>query len=98
VYAGEPVDLLADIVPDDAAKPYTYTVDYGDGTAPVTATDSLDPLALSYTYYTTGTYTVEIGVWNCAVTEPVTGTVEIVVETRLMHTIYLPLVVKGGTP
>jgi PKD repeat protein len=94
VYAGEPVDLLADLMPDDAAKPYSYAVDYGDGTVPVTGTDSLDPLALSYTYDSTGTYTVEIGVWNCAMTEPVTDTIEIGVEARLMHYIYLPIIVK----
>jgi PKD repeat protein len=94
VYVGEPMDLLADIAPQDAAKPYSYTVDYGDGTAPVTGTQSLDPMALSYSYTSAGTYTVQIGVWNCAMTEPVTGTVEIGVEARPMHYIYLPVVVK----
>jgi PKD repeat protein len=93
-YAGEPANLLADVTPDDAAKPYSYAVDYGDGTAPVTGTDSLDPLALSYTYAATGTYTVELGVWNCAMTEPVTDTLEIVVGVRSIYYIYLPLVVK----
>jgi PKD repeat protein len=96
VYAGEPVDLLADLMPDDAAKPYNYTVDYGDGTVPVTGTDSLDPLALSYTYASTGTYTVAIGVWNCAMTVPVTDTAEVVVAEPEEPTfyIYLPLIVK----
>jgi lysyl endopeptidase len=97
-YAGEPVELLADIMPDDAAMPYSYTMDCGDGTIPVTGTESLDPLVLSHTYAASGTYTVEIGVWNCALADPVTSTLEIGVETRLMHYIYLPLVVKDGTP
>jgi len=80
VYPGDPVDFSADILPDNAAKPYSYTVDYGDGTPPVTGSSSDDPLTFSYTYTLPGTYPVEIAVWNCDMTEPVTGTVTVVVE------------------
>jgi len=80
VYPGDPVDFSADILPDNAAKPYSYTVDYGDGTPPVTGSSSDDPLTFSYAYTLPGTYPVEIAVWNCDMAEPVTGTVTVVVE------------------
>ncbi len=93
---GDLVAFSADIMPDDAAKPYSYTVDYGDGTVPVTSSSSDDPLALDYTYAITGTFTVEVSVWNCDMTQPVTDTVTVMVEESPFHYIYLPLVVRSG--
>ncbi len=80
IYPGDPVDLAADIMPDGFTAPYSYTVDYGDGTAPVGGSSGADPLLLHYGYTATGTYTVEIAVQNCAMAEPVTDTVVVVVR------------------
>jgi len=80
IYPGDEVAFSADVAPDDAAKPYSYTVDYGDGTAPVSGAASADPLAWSYSYTATGAYTVEIAVWNCAMAAPVVDTVQVIVH------------------
>ncbi len=67
LYTDTLVQLLADLVPDEASKPYSYTVDYGDGTI-LDDNSSDDPLSLAHTFVTTGTYTVKIAVWNCDMT------------------------------
>jgi hypothetical protein len=88
----------ADIAPDDATKPYTYTIDYSDGTI-TTTTASADPLTLAHTFEMTGTYTVEITAWNCdmAPADAITDSITLTVHppgTTFSH-IYLPLVVRG---
>jgi carboxypeptidase T len=82
IYTSTLVELSADVAPDDAGKPYTFTVDYGDGMAPVMGNSSDDPLALTYTYDTTGTYEIGIAVWNCemAPEEAVTDTLTLTVR------------------
>jgi PKD repeat protein len=82
IYTDTLIELSADVAPDDAAKPYTFTVDYGDGTVPVTGDSSDDPLVLTYTYDTTGTYEIGIAVWNCemAPEEAVTDTLTLTVR------------------
>jgi carboxypeptidase T len=80
IYTGDTADLSADLLPNLATKPYTYTVDYGDGSPVEPATSSDDPLALSHAYTQVDTYTVEFGAWNCGLTEPLTDSVEIVVQ------------------
>jgi len=96
IYIDTLVTLEADIAPDDATKPYTYTIDYDDGT-PVTAqTSSMDPLELTHSYAATGTYTVIFSAWNCAMIVPVTATVTVeVVPASEDFFIFLPLVLRG---
>ena len=62
---------LSDLMPDEATKPYSYTLDYGDGVAPVDGSSSDDPFSFSYTYANAGTYTVIFEAWNCAMIQPV---------------------------
>jgi hypothetical protein len=93
IYTDTIVQFNADISPDDASKPYNYTIDYGDGTAPVTDTSSDDPLALSHTFDTAGSYNVEFAAWNCGMTVPFTDTVGVTVQEPEML-IFLPLVLK----
>ncbi len=79
VYTGTVVQLSADILPDDAAKPYSYTIAV-DG-APGPARSGMDdPLLFTATFAVTGTHTVEVAAWNCAMAGPATDTVEVVVE------------------
>ena len=94
IYTDTTVHLLADIAPDDATKPYTYTVDYGGGHGGV-APSSADPLALSHTWTSTGTHTVEIAVWNCAMTMPLTGTVQVTVSEQPTYWIFLPAILRN---
>jgi PKD repeat protein len=79
IYTGSIVQFSAGITPDDA-KPYSYTVDYGDGTV-ITDLSADGPLLLDHTYSATGTYQVEIDVWNCEIApeDAVTGTLELTV-------------------
>jgi uncharacterized repeat protein (TIGR01451 family) len=80
IYTDTEVAFEADIAPDDAAKPYTYTIDYGDGISS-TATSNDDPLTgITHTFAATGSYDVEIAVWNCEMSEPATDTVEVMVS------------------
>jgi carboxypeptidase T len=88
IYLGDAIDFSADIMPDAATKPYTYTISAG---VPLTDTD--DPLDFSLTFNTTGTHTVEISVWNCAMTVPVTSSLEVGVMSSLPR-VYLPLITK----
>ncbi|MBN1261870.1 MAG: S8 family serine peptidase [Anaerolineae bacterium] len=86
------VDFLADISPDGFTAPYTYTIDYGCGaSAPQTSSD--DPLALQHTFTIANTYTVEIAVWNCTMTVPVTDSVTVTVED---YRIFMPLMLKNN--
>jgi hypothetical protein len=77
INTGTEVAFEADVVPDDASKPYTYTIDYDDGIS-TTASSSADPLPeLMHTFASSGTYDVGIAVWNCAMAEPVTDMVAV---------------------
>jgi len=97
VYPGQAVDLLANIVPDTALKPYDYVIDYGDGTAPVSGSSSNDPMSLSHVFANAGTYIVSFSATNGCMTEPVVGTVEVVVSPTPLHYYYLPIIGKNYT-
>jgi PKD repeat protein len=72
---GTPAAYLADIFPGYATKPYTYTVDYGDGVS-VTAASSLDPLPLAHNFASAGLYPVQVSAWNACTPQPVTASVQ----------------------
>jgi len=101
IYTDTLVAFSADVAPDNAHKPYTYTIDYDDGGATTTATSSDDPLTtpLDHTFATVGTHNVEIKVWNCAMTEAQarTDALPVVVSEHAEtdNRIYLPLVVRN---
>jgi hypothetical protein len=80
IYTSTAVTFTADIAPDDATKPYTYTIDYDDGTPLSEAISSTDPMTLTHTFATTGTKTVTFSAWNCAMMQPVTDSVAVVVS------------------
>jgi len=70
IYTDTLVTFSANISPDDASKPYNYTLDHDDGTAQLAFSSSDDPLTFTHTFVTTGSHDVEIAVWNCAMTKP----------------------------
>ena len=92
VYAGDLVEFLADILPNNAAKPYDYTITFGDGSAPVTGSSSADPLAFSHVYAHAGTYIVTVSVDNECMAEPVIQTLEVTITG---YYYYLPIVGKN---
>jgi PKD repeat protein len=89
VYSGSLVAFNLDFAPDNASKPFTYTLDFGDGGLPFTDATSLDSLPITYTYTLTGSFTVSVTAWNGDMTAPVTDTVSL--------TVYPPNVCVGLT-
>jgi PKD repeat protein len=99
IEVGEMADFSADLLPDDADKPYTYTIDFGDGTAALTDQSSDDPLPFTHTFAITGTFMVIIEAWNASNTEPVTDSLEVTIyEPGSVFYTFLPFVAKNGTP
>jgi hypothetical protein len=90
IYPGDEVAFSAELAPDDAGKPYSYTVSV-DGAPILSGQSSDDPLEFHYTFSEPGDFEVSIAVWNCAMPEPVTDSVVVTVlppEYRL----YLPAI------
>jgi PKD repeat protein len=77
------VDFSADLLPDNATKPYTYTIDFGDGTV-ITDISDHDPLLLPHTYPSSGWYTVQISVWNAFMIDPVTDDLDVFVSYKVL--------------
>jgi subtilisin family serine protease len=89
-YVGDEIEFDVDIEPDDFTPPYTYTVDFGDMTPPMTDSGSDDPFTIVYSYTAPGTYTAEIEVWNCDIAEVQSAAITFTIEP--FYTIYLPIV------
>jgi len=87
---GDLVEFQADLGPDAAAKPYTYTLDYGDGTPLITLTGSDDPLLFEHAYAAAGAYTLTLSVWNEANLEPVTVELQFTIYSK----VFLPVVTR----
>ena len=100
VYTDTTVQFSANVAPNNAEKPYTYTIDYNDGDT-ATSTSTADPLTapLDHTFDTVGNYDVLIQIWNCTMTEAQakTDTVRVTVMTKadLDEHIFLPIVMKN---
>lgn len=69
IYAGDVVTFSAEVLPAEATEPYTYVVDYGDGTLLLPASSWVAPLIFAHTYDDSGIYLVEIALWNCQMSE-----------------------------
>jgi hypothetical protein len=98
IYTNTLVQFNADISPNNADKPYNYSIDYDDGTVPVTGTSSDDPLGLNHTFAILGSHGVKITVWNCAMTEEEAATDIVVTQVSPIQPwfwIYLPIVSKN---
>jgi PKD repeat protein len=66
---GEPVEFQAIVEPGGAHAPYSYSIDYGDGTV-ITGTSSDNPLQLSHVFNLPGDYQVRFSAWNCGMQDP----------------------------
>ncbi len=89
IYPRDLVDFSADLLPNDAAMPYAYIIDFGDGTV-VTGTYEYEPLLFFNQYHAAGVYIVQVSVWNDAMLEPVTDSVVVYINFE----IFLPLTRK----
>lgn|GEM_PF-727126 len=81
---GQMVSYTADILPNWASMPYSYTLSFGDSTAPITASASADPLIFNHTFAVSGTFQLAMSAWNSVMTQPVTAslTTEVVTYTH----------------
>ncbi|MFZ2097390.1 MAG: M14 family zinc carboxypeptidase [Anaerolineales bacterium] len=89
LFPGDLVEFSADLLPDNATKPYTFTIDYGDGTVQ-SFVSNLDPIPLSHVYDSGGHYTLQISVQNDGMTEPVFDSLDIFIGYKL----FLPTTTK----
>jgi len=90
IQIGGVAQFAVDILPDLADKPYTYTVDFGDGSV-ITTTSSLDPLPLEHVYNWGGTFPVQVMLWNSVMVSPVGDTLDVFIEP---YRLFLPVSVK----
>jgi hypothetical protein len=73
---GQPVDFLVDVGPDEATKPYSYVMDFGDSSDPQLGFSSDDPMGLTYTYTLPGDFQAEILIQSCEAA-PITDTLQL---------------------
>jgi hypothetical protein len=95
LYTDTVVLFRADLFPESLAVPYSYTLTYGDGSAPVLGSSSDNPLTFQHLYSQMGSYVAEIAAWNCDLPpgEAASDTVRVPIR-KPGNEIYLPLVVK----
>ena len=84
---GQPVNFQVDIAPEGATKPYSYGMDFGDGTDPQPGFSYDDPLGLTYTYALPGDFQAEILVQSCDAAQ-ITDTLQL----SIIGQVRLPLV------
>jgi PKD repeat protein len=89
IFPGELVGFSADISPNNAGKPYTYTIDFGDGTV-ITNVSSDDPLTFDHIFTSSGVYTIQIWVENAGMSVPISDSLDVM----LAYKIFLPLTTK----
>jgi PKD repeat protein len=89
IYTGYVVGFSADLLPDNAFKPYAYTIDFGDGMV-ITGTSVTEPLLFSHIYTSGGSHTIQISVINDVMAEPVTDSLDVYVNFK----IFMPLTSK----
>jgi uncharacterized repeat protein (TIGR01451 family) len=82
LYIGDAVSYLVDILPNDAHKPFSYTVDYGEGAPLPAALSALDPLTLTHAFSTLGDHTVTVSAWNCSMASPQVSAVSTTITPR----------------
>jgi hypothetical protein len=92
IYTDTLVYFSADIAPDNAAKSYTYTINYGSGAGTPTPS-SADPLRFTHTFAITGIHTITVSAWNCTMATAKSDSMTVTVSAHGKF-IYLPLVLK----
>jgi PKD repeat protein len=90
---GDLVAFDALIAPPDAAPPFNYSINYGDGTV-ITDTVSVVNFPLLHAYASGGTFTVTLKVWNNSMTPEGAVSDTLVVLINPQYRLYLPIVTK----
>ncbi len=100
IFSGKETSFSADLEPDNATQPYTYTVDFGDSSPELSASGLVEPFTFKHVYATTGVFTLTLDIINPVMTIPVTGDLSFTVNPPVSAgpTIYLPLIWKREMP
>jgi PKD repeat protein len=93
--AGQEASFEASLSPDNASPPFDYSLDFGDGTAPITGTSELDLLAFTHRFNASGNYTLTLEVTNCGQSLPQTFQLQVEV---LPNKTYLPVILNAFMP
>jgi len=95
LYPGKVISFSAALLPLDLTTPYSYTINGG-----ATLTGTTNPLEFTLTYAAPGAYKVELAVWNCTQMEPVTDTLQVIVQPAQTPPtiILLPLIMRSTAP
>lgn len=97
-YTGDLVELSLDLSPANASKPYTYTVDFDDGSPPLIAHSSADPLVFSHGFATPGNHTVQATAWNLCTVDPGSDSANVSIAERHGATILPSPSIEFGDP
>ena len=89
IFTGDTVDFMLDLLPDDAIMPFSYSLDFGDGSI-VTGTSEMEPITFFHVFNSPGVYTVQAEVKNEAMIDPLLDTLTVYVNYEL----FLPLTSK----
>ncbi len=92
IHPGEEVEFSFLLFPDNFTPPYTFSVDFGDGSF-FTNSSSDNPFSFSHVFEAAGDYRVESEFSNCSMTEPITSYVTIAVSN---YQTFLPMLQKNG--
>jgi uncharacterized repeat protein (TIGR01451 family) len=92
LYTGKPVQLQANVSPDDAGLPFRYQL-VVDGVAGTMTGATVDPIPVTLSFGTAGEHTVGINVWNCNLNigQGVSDTLVLSVQA---YKVYVPLLLK----
>jgi carboxypeptidase T len=90
--ASEPAGFSVGFQPYWSTEPYTYTVDFGDGSASSPIPSTTREQTITHTYGLPGIYPLQVRAWNCnlAAGQGITSTLEIQVFQR--QYLYLPII------
>jgi carboxypeptidase T len=89
IFPGDEVDFNVDLLPDNAGKPFNYSIDFGDGTFD-SGTSSDDPYIFTHVFNHGGSHTISIQVQNSSMMMPALDSLEV----TLLNRIYLPFSIK----
>ncbi len=92
IYTDTPILLGVTITPGNLTLPYTYTINSGAALSGVQ-----NPFTVTLSFDIVGTHTVEVAVLNCAMTSPITETLEVFVRQPPLYKyrVFLPTLLKN---
>lgn len=98
IVSGDLVELSLELSPDNAYKPYSYSLDFGDGTPPLNGDQRDDPLLRAHVFAAAGAYNVTAQVSNCAMPNPLSTHITLTIQERHGMTLLPTVSSLSGDP